>query len=219
MGIWKILVLYSIILLVIIALLGEMLMDLKSTIINKILYMNKRKLGIILIVVFVSGLILFPFIDTNFFYSNRIKNRIEILQKITELDMDKINQNENLMKEYNSIVKEITESDNNYINKVLDNNENDHTIGKFISGGIIWWLLGIIVLFFYNKFNKEDNIKGKKLRLRIGGFILCIIIGGLLGFICSIIPTIFNIWVNYIIIPILVFILMALLLYKSTSNN
>ena len=219
MGIWKILVLYSIILLVIIALLGEMLMDLKSTIINKILYMNKRKLGIILIVVFVSGLILFPFIDTNFFYSNRIKNRIEILQKITELDMDKINQNENLMKEYNSIVKEITESDNNYINKVLDNNENDHTIGKFISGGIIWWLLGIIVLFFYNKFNKEDNIKGKKLRLRIGGFILCIIIGGLLGFICSIIPTIFNIWVNYIIIPILVFILMVLLLYKSTSNN
>lgn len=219
MGIWKILVLYSIILLVIIALLGEMLMDLNSTIINKILYMNKRKLGIILIVVFVSGLILFPFIDTNFFYSNRIKNRIEILQKITELDMDKINQNENLMKEYNSIVKEITESDNNYINKVLDNNENDHTIGKFISGGIIWWLLGIIVLFFYNKFNKEDNIKGKKLRLRIGGFILCIIIGGLLGFICSIIPTIFNIWVNYIIIPILVFILMVLLLYKSTSNN
>ena len=114
--------------------------------------MNKRKLGIILIVVFVSGLILFPFIDTNFFYSNRIKNRIEILQKITELDMDKINQNENLMKEYNSIVKEITESDNNYINKVLDNNENDHTIGKFISGGIIWWLLGIIVLFFQSHY-------------------------------------------------------------------
>ena len=129
-------------------------MDLKSTIINKILYMNKRKLGIIVIVVFVSVLILFPFIDTNFFYSNRIKNRIEILQKITELDMDKINQNENLMKEYNSIVKEITESDNNYINKVLNNNENDNTIGKFISGGTLWWLLGIVVLFFYNKFNK-----------------------------------------------------------------
>ena len=219
MGVWKILVLYSIILLVIIALLGGVSMDLKSTIINKILYMNKRKLGIIVIVVFVSVLILFPFIDTNFFYSNRIKNRIEILQKITELDMDKINQNENLMKEYNSIVKEITESDNNYINKVLNNNENDNTIGKFISGGILWWLLGIVVLFFYNKFNKENSIKGKNLGLRIGGFILCIIIGGLLGFICSIIPTIFNIWVNYIIIPILVLILMVLLLYKTTSNN
>ena len=219
MGVWKKIVLYSIILLVIIALLGGVSMDLKSTIINKILYMNKRKLGIIVIVVFVSVLILFPFIDTNFFYSNRIKNRIEILQKITELDMDKINQNENLMKEYNSIVKEITESDNNYINKVLNNNENDNTIGKFISGGILWWLLGIVVLFFYNKFNKENSIKGKNLGLRIGGFILCIIIGGLLGFICSIIPTIFNIWVNYIIIPILVLILMVLLLYKTTSNN
>ena len=33
-----------------------------------------------------------------------------------------------------SIVKEINESDSNYINKVLNNNKNDHTIGKFISG-------------------------------------------------------------------------------------
>ena len=45
----------------------------------------------------------------------------------------------------------------------------------------------------FKEFNKENNIKGKNLGLRIGGFILCIIIGGLLGFICSIIPTIFNI--------------------------
>ena len=118
-----------------------------------------------------------------------------------------------------SIVKEINESDSNYINKVLNNNKNDHTIGKFISGGILWWLLGIIVLFFYNAFNKEDNKKGKNWGTRIAGFILCSIIGGLIGLICSIIPTIFNIWVNYIIIPILVLVLMILLLYKTSSNN
>lgn len=194
-------------------------MDLKTTIFSKILNMNKRKLGVIVIIVFVSILILFPFIDTNFFYANRIKSRIDILQKITELDMDKINQDKNLTKEYESIVKEINESDSNYINKVLNNNKNDHTIGKFISGGILWWLLGIIVLFFYNAFNKEDNKKGKNWGTRIAGFILCAIIGGLIGLICSIIPTIFNIWVNYIIIPILVLLLMILLLYKTSSNN
>ena len=194
-------------------------MDLKTTIFSKILNMNKRKLGVIVIIVFVSILILFPFIDTNFFYANRIKSRIDILQKITELDMDKINQDKNLTKEYESIVKEINESDSNYINKVLNNNKNDHTIGKFISGGILWWLLGIIVLFFYNAFNKEDNKKGKNWGTRIAGFILCAIIGGLIGIICSIIPTIFNIWVNYIIIPILVLVLMILLLYKTSSNN
>lgn len=194
-------------------------MDLKSTIVNKILNMNKRKLGVIVIVVFVSILILFPFIDTNFFYANRIKNRIDILQKITELDIDKISQNQNLMKEYDSIVKEINESDSNYINKILSNNKNDHIIGKFISGGMLWWLLGIIVLFFYNKFNKEENKKGRNWGTRIGGFILCATIGGLIGLLCSIIPTIFNIWVNYIIVPILVLILMILLLYKTTSNN
>ncbi len=194
-------------------------MDLKTTIFSKILNMNKRKLGVIVIIVFVSILILFPFIDTNFFYANRIKSRIDILQKITELDMDKINQDKNLTKEYESIVKEINESDSNYINKVLNNNKNDHTIGRFISGGILWWLLGIIVLFFYNAFNKEDNKKGKNWGTRIAGFILCAIIGGLIGLICSIIPTIFNIWVNYIIIPILVLVLMILLLYKTSSNN
>ena len=194
-------------------------MDLKTTIFSKILNMNKRKLGVIVIIVFVSILILFPFIDTNFFYANRIKSRIDILQKITELDMDKINQDKNLTKEYESIVKEINESDSNYINKVLNNNKNDHTIGKFISGGILWCLLGIIVLFFYNAFNKEDNKKGKNWGTRMAGFILCAIIGGLIGLICSIIPTIFNIWVNYIIIPILVLVLMILLLYKTSSNN
>ena len=194
-------------------------MDLKSTVVNKILNMNKRKLGVIVIIVFVSILILFPFIDTNFFYANRIKNRIDILEKITQLDIDKISQNQNLMKEYDSIVKEINESDSNYINKVLNNKKNDHTIGKFISGGALWWLLGFIVLFFYNIFNKEDNKKGKNWGTRIGGFILCAIIGGLIGLICSIVPTIFNIWINYIIIPILVLILMILLLYKTTSNK
>ena len=193
-------------------------MDIKTTIFNKIFNMDKRKLGITIIVLLVTILILFPFIDTNFFYSNRIKNRIDILQKITELDMDKISQDENLLKEYESIVKEINESDNNYINKVLNNNKDDHTIGKFISGGLLWWILGIVMLFFYNIFNKDDKT-GKNWGTRIAGFILCVIIGGLIGLICSIIPTIFNIWVNYIIIPILVLILMILLLYKTTSNN
>ncbi|MBE6147373.1 MAG: hypothetical protein E7168_03440 [Firmicutes bacterium] len=193
-------------------------MDIKTTIFNKIFNMDKRKLGITIIVLLVTILILFPFIDTNFFYSNRIKNRIDILQKITELDMDKISQDENLLKEYESIVKEINESDNNYINKVLNNNKDDNTIGKFISGGILWWILGIVMLFFYNIFNKDDK-NGKNWGTRIAGFILCLIIGGLIGLICSIVPTIFNIWVNYIIIPILVLILMILLLYKTTSNN
>ena len=194
-------------------------MDIKTTIFSKILNMNKRKLGVIVIIVFVSILILFPFVDTNFFYANRIKSRIDILQKITELDMNKINQNKDLSREYESIIKEINESNGNYINKILNNNKNDHIIGKFISGGFLWWLLGIIVLFFYNIFNKENNVKGKNLGTRIAGFVLCAIIGGLIGLICSIIPTIFNIWVNYIIIPILVLVLMILLLYKTTSND
>lgn len=193
-------------------------MDLKTIIFHKIFAMNKRKLGIIVIILFVFILIFFPFIDTNFFYANRIKNRINILQEITELDMNKINENEKLLNEYENILDEINESDNNYINEILNNNKNDHSLGKFISGGLLWWILAILMLFFYNIFNKE-NTSGKNWVTRIGGFVICAIIGVLIGLICSIIPTIFNIWINYLSIPIIVLILMILLLYKSSSNS
>lgn len=193
-------------------------MDLKLTLIDRILNMNKRKLSILLIILFVSILILFPFIDTNFFYPNRIKNRIDILGRITELDMTKISQDENLSKEYKNIVQEINESNDNYINKILSNNKNDHVIGKFISGGILWWILGITFLLFYNAFNK-DKTKNINIGSRIGGFILCIIIGSITGLICSIIPIIFNEWINYILMPIIVLILMILLLYKTTLRT
>ena len=93
-------------------------MDLKTTIFNKIFKMNKRKLGIIIILTIAIILIFFPFIDTNFFYANRIKNRIEILQEITELDISRIKEDNNLLKEYENIIKEIYNSDNNYINKI-----------------------------------------------------------------------------------------------------
>jgi len=194
-------------------------MDYKSMLFNKVFSMNKRKLGITLITLSFVILILFPFIDTNFFYPSRIKNRIEILDKITKLDMNVINQDQYLTQEYNNIVKEINESDNNYINKVLKRSKKDHTIGKFISGGILWWFLGVMVLFFFNTFNKEKSIKGKNWGTRIAGFAVCLIIGGFMGLICSIIPTIINAWVNYIGIPILVLILMSLLFYKTTSKN
>lgn len=192
-------------------------MDIKATIVNKIFNMNKKKLGIYTIILLVAILILFPFIDTNFFYPKRVKNRIDILQKITELDVDKIQENKIMLKEYDSILKEIDESDNNYVNKVLNNKENNHVLGKFISGGSLWWMLGIIMLLFYDKLTKDDKSK-KTFSTRIAGFAFCIVFGALIGAICSVIPTILNIWVNYIFVPILVLILMFLLLYKNDKS-
>ncbi len=40
-------------------------MNLKSTVLNKLLNINKRKLVVTVIIAFVSVLILFTFIDTN----------------------------------------------------------------------------------------------------------------------------------------------------------
>lgn len=188
-------------------------MDIMTKILDKILKINKKTLALIAIIISVFTLILFPFIDTNFFYPNRIKSRIDILQKITELDMDKINRDEDLAKEYENIVKEVNRSDSNYVNKVF-NNKSDHKIGKIISGGFLWWLLGIIFLFSY-----KDNKNGKYWITKIAGFIVCLSIGGISGFICSLIPTIFNIWFNYTMNFILACLLMFLIFYKSISNK
>lgn len=193
--------------------------EFKKKIVSKIFDIEKRKLGVFAVILVVTFLILFPFIDTNFFYSNRIKDRIEVLDKITKLDMNKIEENDSLKKEYNSILEEINNSDKNYVNKVLSSNKNSNALGKFISGGALWWVLGILVLFFYNVFNKEQQTKGKQWVTRILGFIMCIVIGGIVGFICSLIPTIFNPWFNYLIMPIVVLILMILLLTKASKNK
>ena len=98
--------------------------------------------------------------------------------------------------------------------KGLDLGAEDYIIKPFRNRELLSRINNVL-----KRFNKEDNKKGKNWGTRIAGFILCAIIGGLIGLICSIIPTIFNIWVNYIIIPILVLVLMILLLYKTSSNN
>lgn len=198
---------------------GNKMDEFKRKIVSKIFDIEKRKLGVFAIILVVTFLILFPFIDTNFFYSNRIKNRIEVLDKITKLDVEKIEKNDSLRKEYNSILEEINNVDKNYVNKIFSSNKNSNALGKFISGGVLWWFLGILVLFFYNVFNKEQQTKGNQWLTRILGFIMCIVIGGIIGFICSLIPTMFNPWFNYLIMPIVVLILMILLLTKTNKNK
>lgn len=69
--------------------------------------LKNPKLYITLLVLLVIILLLFPYIDANIFYYQRVNNRVEVLSKISELDADKISNNEILQAEYNSILQEI----------------------------------------------------------------------------------------------------------------
>ena len=69
--------------------------------------LRNPNLYIVLIIVIMVFLLLFPYIDANIFYYNRVNSRIEILNKMSEIDVEKIQNNEIFMKEYDSLLDEI----------------------------------------------------------------------------------------------------------------
>lgn len=185
-----------------------------NNILNGIKDGKGKKIFTVIIIICILILVLYPYIDANFSYFNRVEKRISILEKVTNLDTNKINDNQELKKEYESIIKEINKQNENSISNVIKKEENANLFwNKFIAGGFLWWILGLCVLLAKNKDNTLT--KGKKLFNRIGGMILCLIIGGFAGAISGFIPTIITPWINYIGFPILIIILMVLILYKK----
>ena len=96
------------------------------------------KLYVFLLVVLLTVLVLFPYIDANFFYYNRVNDRIDILTKVSEINVEQIQENEILYKEYNSILTEIEKQSSGNIGSVFIK-EADNTVNliKFITGGVL----------------------------------------------------------------------------------
>ena len=66
---------------------------------------NYKKIAWLFIIFVLMIIMLYPIIDANFLYYNRISNRIEILDKITKIDVEKVNNSEKLQQEYDLILK------------------------------------------------------------------------------------------------------------------
>lgn len=192
--------------------MGEFL----KVIIDKLSTISKKAIvgWIIAIVLFV--LAIFPYLDTNLFYPNRVKNRVEILDMVTKLDTNQINNNPKLKQEYDNILSEINNSNENYISNFFKTKENGSTLWKFICGASLWWMFAIFMLFY-----KDKTVKSKKQMWinKGGGFFFLGLLGALIGWIFSIIPTIGNPWINYIGAPILTIVIMVLLFYSASKNK
>jgi len=61
---------------------------------------------VVIIIISVSAMAL-PYIDHYFFFHDRAIKRVELLEQITALDVEKINKDERLAKEYNLIMEDI----------------------------------------------------------------------------------------------------------------
>lgn len=172
--------------------------------------LKNPRLYIFLLVVMLVFLLLFPYIDANFFYYRRVNNRIDILTKITAIDRVKVQENEILKQEYDNLLTEIEKQTDGSIGSVFVK-ETDPRVQqmKFITGGSLIWITAVAVLF--SKANTKKN--------RIISFVVLIIVGFLTGGISKIIPTIITPMVNYVGFPLLIIILVALLMTGNTEKK
>lgn len=166
--------------------------------------------------------LLFPYIDSNFFYFSRIEKRIDILEKVMALDETKINGNQAFMNEYQNILQEIEQQSDRSINSVVDKASNyiNRTIAtgkeqgnrwiKFFTGAF-WAIIVTIWIPFMNTFKKRSD--------KLLGVILMMIISIILGWFFSVIPIIFTPLFNYIGIPVLQIIFVICIVCKSNKKG
>ena len=160
---------------------------------------------------------LFPYIDSNFFYFSRMERRIGVLEKAMELDDTKINNNEIYKKEYQSILLEIEQQNERSVNSIM--NKATHFLNgivkpegnrwiKFFTGAI-WCIIITICIPFMDTFDK----KGDKLL----AFILMVIITIVIGCFFSVVPVIGSPVINYVGFPI-VQVIFAIIMNKSDGR-
>ncbi len=172
---------------------------------------NYKKIAWLFIVAILLLVVLYPIIDANFLYYKRVSNRIDILEKISKIDENEICKNDKLEKEYNSIIEEISDKENNYLNNIfVKETSYKNKIIKFFSAAWMFIIVGLILPF------TKDKTKNKRTWTNLFGGILCIGVGFLFGYFGVKIPTIINIVVNIILYQII----MIYLAYTiATSGN
>ena len=171
--------------------------------------LKNPKLYVGLFIILIVGVLLFPYIDANWFYYGRVKNRIEILDQISKLDKEIIDDNPILTDEYNSILQEINKQKDGSIGNIfITKNSKEVKRNKFIWGGFLCWILSIICLF----------IKLEKFWYKILGFSFFGLLGAGLGYVSMILPTIISPICNYIIMPSLQGILFGMFITSSNKK-
>lgn len=171
--------------------------------------LKNPKLYIALLTIIVVILLLFPYIDANFFYYNRVEKRIDILKTVSDIETEKIENNPILKAEYENILEEISKQKEGSLGSVfITNNTSKVSRYKFLTGAILSWLVGVLCLF----------IKIDKVSQRIVGILFFAILGCILGYISTLIPTIIDPKCNYILMPILQLVLFGVLVTNNKNS-
>jgi len=111
--------------------------------------LKNPKLYAVFAVLIIILVLVLPYIDANFFFYGRIEKRVSILQSLSEVDIEKINQSPALQKEYNAILAEIEKQQDWSISGVISQEQSTSNVPlfKFLSGGALAWIIMLFVPF------------------------------------------------------------------------
>lgn len=139
----------------------------------------------------------FPLIDYYFYFNIRTMGRIDVLEKISSLNLEVIKDDPILMAEYNRILLEIQEHSKGLSFDISGfiNTETNKTVNlyKFLTGGFWGWLIIALSPLIYKKKIKDMFIP----------VLIFTLLGTFLGWVSMQIPTFINPLYNYIGFPVL----------------
>ncbi len=170
-----------------------------------------------LITIAILVIIVFPYIDANFLYYNRIEKRIDNLSDLVSLTNTPLEENEILYEEYLSILEEIKTARENALfgSEKSEDTKSDRII-KFAGGAILWFFVAVALLFSKNQAGQPAF---KQFINKFFSAILCFIIGAILGYGSIYIPTIVSAKINFVLTPIIQIIVMWLIIESPKPKS
>ena len=169
-----------------------------------------------LIILLILGIIVFPYIDANFLYYNRIEKRIDNLTSLVSLTNTPLEKNEILYNEYLSILEEMkTARENSLFNAEKTEDSTNDRLLKFLGGSVLWLIVAVALLF--------HKKKGERLTIKhwMNNFVsalFCLIVGGILGCVFTYIPTIGSVKFNFVLSPVVQIIVLWLIMESPKSK-
>ena len=183
---------------------------------------RKPKLWMAIFLIFIIIILFLPYIDTNFFYFRRMENRIDILDKLAGVNVENIEKNDVLMREYQSLLQEMEENRERLFDGTIQKNINivvaeikdkvhsGNPSIKFASGAF-WGTILLLWIPFMNTFQKKSD--------KVIAFFTVLICTVLLGYIAILTPIIGTPLINYICIPLVQLIIVAWMVIKSDKQK
>ncbi|NCS68184.1 hypothetical protein GW777_07470 [Candidatus Peregrinibacteria bacterium] len=171
---------------------------------------SARWVAVLLTIIFIVGGFYGYERSTGQLYFSRLERKISLLKELYEIKKSGIEQDPELYAIYQDAVNELSGFDvaqpTKFQFQPIDWNKSE-TIWKAISGSLLW----IVVLIFgiSSEIKKARKITGFIFTLAVALFLVAL----LFAWVGTLIPTIINPWVNYILFPVLQ---IAVLIYFST---